>query len=691
MNESGNQNERDATWHARLLNNETGVQDEIADHFLPLLVKGLAAKFHNLADPHNLEIAADDALMAYFNKPHKYHPAESSLIAYLYKRARWRLLRILKGERRFRDFHPRIIELEIITDKWTVNIDVKFVEQGSVLVRKMLEAIDDPVDLEILALMLDEVHETSAYAEVLGIQDLLPGEQAHIVKNHKDRLRIKLQRKLERYRRRLIISTWLGKFREWAKAMARKAAPAAVIFLALATLIGTNLYLGRKYGAIAASQSRMATSTPAPAKPVLPERAVINGVSGRYVEKIFFASNQGSTDTKSQTHIWMMNADGTDVKQVTVGESNEMGARVSSDGTRLVFQRQLPARKPDELGSNSIWIKDLLTGAEQQVTAATDYPAGIYFSSSPAWSPDGTKIVFTRSLAIADGNFENQFSKLWIVEVSPRIGAPRQLTVEPGFYRDSADWSPDGKHIIFMRHLEFDGVVAVYSIDIETGKEEEVIPYQGDEYAPRYSPDGSKILWMTFRHSNTSDVWTNVYVADSSDPKNSQRRFSANSGWGTADWSPDGSRIVVTSERRKLTEKILAGIKKSYKGKIPEYIFDQLKPLAGREFLTSESYEAALKELSSEMASPKYRYKFPPGFLRSDDLWIANADGSNFIQLTATEWWEDVLDWARVFQPDVALPLKVQASTRQAAPGDKTIFASTVTNNSAVTAKCDGE
>ena len=58
--------------------------------------------------------------------------------------------------------------------------------------------LPDPVDQEIVLLMMEGVRETSTYASVLGISDRPSEEQAQVVKRYKDRIKRKLQRNIKR-------------------------------------------------------------------------------------------------------------------------------------------------------------------------------------------------------------------------------------------------------------------------------------------------------------------------------------------------------------------------------------------------------------------------------------------------------------------------------------------------------------
>jgi RNA polymerase sigma-70 factor (ECF subfamily) len=189
--------------HDRLRRGEDRrVTAEIAEAFLPPLVKALTRKFSTLPDSHQIQMAATDALMAYFRQPEKFDPARSSLIAYLYLIARRDLLNFLDREKKFVALDLAAAEYEVTAaisaDHPADNPEARLLEAASPVVRLMLEKVTDPVDRELVRLMMEGERETSAYAAVLGIEACPLDDQAAIVKKHKDRLKKRLRRELKR-------------------------------------------------------------------------------------------------------------------------------------------------------------------------------------------------------------------------------------------------------------------------------------------------------------------------------------------------------------------------------------------------------------------------------------------------------------------------------------------------------------
>jgi hypothetical protein len=92
-------------------------------------------------------------------------------------------------------------------------------------------------------------------------------------------------------------------------------------------------------------------------------------------------------------------------------------------------------------------------GSGDQRLTASALPEG-----SPAWSPDGTQIVFGRYRA--DWQQSNAH-ELFVVDVA--AGTVRQLT-SGDFYDANPSWSPDGTQIVFQRHAGIFGTPQLFTI-----------------------------------------------------------------------------------------------------------------------------------------------------------------------------------------------------------------------------------
>jgi Tol biopolymer transport system component len=241
----------------------------------------------------------------------------------------------------------------------------------------------------------------------------------------------------------------------------------------------------------------------------------------------YFAYSSYVGDVLRQTggDIYIARADGTDVHQLTSGPGIESSPAFSPDGTRIAY-RVL------EGGKDSVVVMD--AGGGQVMTLASSAATASYCPRGGlTWSPDGKSLIFPTS-PVCDGRFE-----LFIVSTDGSSPATRLLAPDlEGLY---ADWSPDGSRLAFQGR-DATGDIGYYVVDASPGdvlrgdlQARRILPgpdSDGLATADWWSPDGTELALV----SDQGDIV--VVKGDGSDA-----RVVAEQAFNPA-WSPDGRRLA---------------------------------------------------------------------------------------------------------------------------------------------------
>jgi Tol biopolymer transport system component len=128
-------------------------------------------------------------------------------------------------------------------------------------------------------------------------------------------------------------------------------------------------------------------------------------------------------------------------------------------------------------------------------------------SALPVWSPNGKQIAFV-------GMQPGQSWKLFLVPAAG--GTPREVLAESGSQMD-ANWSTDGKRLMFGDFRQNGGGLIIRILDLQTGKIEKVPGSEG-LFSPRWSPDGRYIAALSpdnttlKRYDFKTQRWSNWLV-----------------------------------------------------------------------------------------------------------------------------------------------------------------------------------
>ena len=185
--------------HARLLVGDLTAPAELATRLLPGLVRALENRYPEVArrDETLILDAATDAILSYAMSPASFAPARRGLVGYLYMAARGDLLNALAKVRKesAREIASDPVELpDLGRNSEGSDTQTERGIDGQALWSRICSVVTDPREQRVVALMMEGVRETSAYAAELGLSAGAPSDQAKEVKRVKDRLRGRLRR-----------------------------------------------------------------------------------------------------------------------------------------------------------------------------------------------------------------------------------------------------------------------------------------------------------------------------------------------------------------------------------------------------------------------------------------------------------------------------------------------------------------
>jgi len=247
------------------------------------------------------------------------------------------------------------------------------------------------------------------------------------------------------------------------------------------------------------------------------------------------------SDRSGYSEIYLISAiDGKILERLVKGERSSdleslrwytSGMSFSPDGRNLVFVSK--SNGEDAINFLRLKGKDIYLRKK----------FGLKSIISPAWSPDGDKVVFT-ALSGPERN-------LYIYTISS--DTLEQLTFDR--YDDiDVSWFPDGKRIVFASDrphpMEYEviptdgffyGSYNLHTMDVETGEISPLNVGEGQNTEPAVSPDGEKIAFVSTRNG-IENIY--IYYIDSA------RVIAASDALTNAQspsWSPDGDMIAFST------------------------------------------------------------------------------------------------------------------------------------------------
>ena len=204
-------------------------------------------------------------------------------------------------------------------------------------------------------------------------------------------------------------------------------------------------------------------------------------------KRIVYVSSTGEHGSPPY-HISVMNSDGTNIQNLTDGQTRHHSPTWSPDGKRIAF---IGPPDYETSGVLAIFIIDSDGGNFTQLTPFAYY-------NYPSWSPDGSKIAYYTF--VPDGIYTVNVDSLEY----------EQLTDQ---WTDMVPvWSPDGKYIAFQSTRDDpNDHYDIYIMGSDGSNIRRLTTNPANDRFPSWAPDGKKMVFESNRDSDSSSTY-HIYI-----------------------------------------------------------------------------------------------------------------------------------------------------------------------------------
>jgi TolB protein len=229
-----------------------------------------------------------------------------------------------------------------------------------------------------------------------------------------------------------------------------------------------------------------------------------------------------TSDRDGNQEIYVMNNDGTSQVRITNNLVADDHPTWSRDGTKIAFVSQRSA------GGFALSVMNADGTNKVEITPLNYVDSFLWLMS---WSPDSSRITFQ------DNN------DIFVVNAD---GSNRQILVNNPAFDGEPAWSPDGSKILFVSNRINQFYGNLYTIKPD-GTDLRALASDNDysQRSPDWSPTGNKITFWVYDYANYYTISTaNADGTDLRDFGGCSNGSPVSEDCYKPKWSPDGSKII---------------------------------------------------------------------------------------------------------------------------------------------------
>ncbi|MDP2235503.1 MAG: S9 family peptidase [Bacteroidales bacterium] len=305
-------------------------------------------------------------------------------------------------------------------------------------------------------------------------------------------------------------------------------------------------------------------------------------VSPDGTQVLFTLTYYGIEENKGNAELYLMNADGSDLKRLTHTPVGEYNPRWSPDGKTIGF---LSA----ESGSMQLWVMNNHGTGRKQVSEVESGIGGF------AFSPDNKKVLYTADVKLnstvkdiyadlpkATGRINNDlmyrhwdhwvdnFTHIFVADFNGKSlsnatdimkDEPWESPLRPFGGMEQITWSPDSKSIVYTARKKTGKSYSLstnsdlYQFNTETGKTINLTSgMMGYDMNPVFSPDGRFLAWESMERDGYEADKIRLFIIDFESSEKTYLTESFDQNVHSLVWSNDGNKIYFTSNWHALDQ-----------------------------------------------------------------------------------------------------------------------------------------